>query len=113
VSIALLRLTLLLVLFFLYAHISNNVERYGNSGNLVSRAIILILGLIFGAGGAFLFLENVAEPTWAFGSGFLLGPLFAVAACIYLVVGTLFPLQQVRGLLRYSFRHKLDDDIRN
>ena len=112
-NIALLRLTLLLVLFFLYSHVSNNVEKYGNSGNLVSRAIILILGLIFGAAGAYIFLENVAEPTWAFGSGFILGPLLAVAACVYLVVGALFPLQQVRGMLRYSFRHKLDDDIRN
>ena len=110
-SIALLGL--LLVLLVLYAHVSNNVDRYGNSGNLVSRAIILISGLIFGAGGTFLFLENVDEPTWAFGSGFILGPLLAVAACFYLVVGTFFPLQQVRDLLRYSFRHKLNDDIRN
>lgn len=109
-SIALLSVTI--VLFSLYAHVSNNVERYATSGNLASRAIILISGLIFGAVGAILFLENVAEPTWAFGSGFVLGPLLAVAACVYLLVGALFPLQQVQGLLRYSFRHKLNDDIR-
>ena len=95
----------------LYAHVSNNIEKYGNSGNFVARAIILISGLVFGSGAAFVFLKNIADPSWAFGSGFLVGPLFAVAACIYLIVGALFPLQQVRGLLRYSFRHKLNDEI--
>ena len=108
-SIALLGLTL--VLLILYAHVSINVERYANSGNLVSRAIILVMGLFMGAGGAFLFLESVAEPSWAFGAGFLIGPLLAVGAFFYLVVALFFPLQQVRGLLRYSFRHKLTDSI--
>lgn len=105
-------LGLLIVLLLLYGHVSNNVEKYGNSGNLVSRTIILFWGLVFGAGGAFLFLKSVAEPTWAFGSGFIFGPLFAVAACVYLLVGTLCPLEVVRGLLRYSFRHKFGDEFR-
>ena len=100
-----------IVMLVLYAHVSNNIERYGNSGNFVARAIILISGLVFGSVAVFLLLKNIADPSWAFGSGFLVGPLFAVAACIYLIVGALFPLQQVRGLLRYSFRHKLSDEI--
>ena len=100
-----------IVMLVLYAHVSNNIEKYGNSGNFVARAIILISGLVFGSVAAFVFLKNIADPSWAFGSGFLVGPLFAVAACIYLIVGALFPLQQVRGLLRYSFRHKLNDEI--
>lgn len=111
-KVALLLLGLTTVLVALYSHVANNVEKYANSGNRVARAIILISGFIFGALGALLFFENVAEPTWAYGSGFLLGPLLAIAACIYLVVGALFPLQEVRALLKYSFRHKLNDDIR-
>jgi len=110
-SIALIGLTLLLVLFFLYAHVSTHVEKYANSGNIVSRVIILVIGLAMGAGGAFLFLRSVAEPSWALGVGFLLGPLLAVGACFYLVVALFFPLQQVRDLVRYSFRHKLTDNI--
>ena len=102
-----------IVMIVLYAHVSNNLEKYGNSGNFVARAIILVLGLIFGGGAAFLFLKNVAEPGWAFGSGFVVGPLLAVAACVYLIVGAFFPLQQVRSLLRYSFRHKLQDNIQS
>ncbi len=102
-----------IVVLILYAHVSNNIERYVNSGNLVARSIILVTGIAVGGTAAFLFFKNIAEPSWAFGSGFLLSPLLAVAACVYLVVGALFPLQQVRGLLRYSFRHKLNDDIRS
>ena len=102
-----------IMVLILYAHVSNNIERYGNSGNFIARTIILFSGLVFGSVAGFLFLKNVADPGWAFGSGFLVGPLLAVAACIYLVVGVFFPLQQVRGLLRYSFRHKLYDDIRS
>lgn len=104
--------TLLLLLVAIYSHVSNNIEKYGNSGNLLSRTIVLIFGLFFGAGGVFLFLKSVADPTWAFGSGFVLGPLLAVAATFYLVVGTFFPLEQVRGLLRYSFRQKPNDIFR-
>jgi len=110
-SIAFLGLPI--VVLVLYAHVSNNVEKYANSGNFVTRIIILMSGLILGSVAAFVFLKNVAEPSWAFGSGFLLGPLLAIAACVYLVVGAFLPSQQVRGLLRYSFRHKLDDDIRS
>ena len=108
-SIALFGITL--VLFILYAHVSNNVERYSNSGHLVTRTIVVVMGLIMGAVGAFLFLKNIADPTWGFSIGFLVGPLLAVGACVYLIVAFFFPLQQVRGLLRYSFRHKLTDSI--
>lgn len=109
-SIVFLGLTVVLVL--LYAHLSTNIEKYANSGNLASRAIILATGLTMAALGAFLLLENVAEPGRAFGMGFLINPLLAVGACVYLIVGFFFPLNQVQGLLRYSFRHRLTDDIR-
>ena len=109
-TLALLLSTLILVA--LYAHVSNNVDKYAASGNVVSRIIVLVSGLAMGGFGAFVFIQNVEEPSWAFGSGFVLGPMFAVASTIYVVVALFFPLQQVRGLLRYSFRHKLHDDIR-
>lgn len=109
-SILLLGVTLLLGT--LYAHFSSNVEKYGNSGNLLSRTIVLFSGLVFGAGGTILLRNSIADPTWALGSGFVVGPLLAVAATVYLVVAIFFPLEQVRGLLRYSFRHKFNDDIR-
>lgn len=104
-------LGLTIVLLILYAHVSNNVESYSKSGNVASRTIILVTGVIMGGIGAFLFLENITEPGWAFGIGFLFGPLLAVGACVYLVVAPFFPLQQVRGLLRYSFRLKLTDNF--
>ena len=72
---------------------------------------VLLTGLVLGAGGARLFLMNVSEPSWAIGIGFVLGPMFAVAATLYLVVGLFFSLREVQGLLRYTFRHKLTDDI--
>ena len=104
-------LVILLVLIALYGHVSNNVEKYANSGHAVSRIIVLLTGLVMGAGGTYLFLMNVSEPSRAFGIGFVLGPMFSVAATLYLVVGLFFPLQQVQGLLRYTFRHKLTDKI--
>ena len=104
-------LVLLVVLTALYGYISNNVERFANSGNLVSRIIVLVSGLVMGGGGTFLFLRNVSQPSWAFGSGFVIGPMLAVAATIYLVVALLFPLRHVQGLLRYSFRHKLTEEV--
>ena len=104
-------LVLLLVLTALYGHISNNVERFANAGNVVSRVVILVFGLVMGGGGAFLFLRNVSQPSWAFGSGFVIGPMLAVGATVYLVVALFFPLRQVQGLLRYSFRHKFTDKI--
>ena len=108
-TIAFLGLTVMLVV--LYVHLSNNVEKYAGSGNLASRAIVITTGLAMGAVGALMFLGNVAEPGRAFGMVFLVGPLLAVGASVYLIVGLFFPLDQVRGLLRYSFRHKLTDDI--
>jgi len=108
-NIALLGLTVLM--FVTYGHVSNNIEKYGNAGNLVARTIVLISGTFLGASSAFLFLESVADPTWAFGSGFVFGPLLAVSACFYMVAGIFFPLAQVRGLLRYTFRIRFNDDI--
>jgi len=104
-------IALTIVLVILYAHVSKNVEKYANAGNPVARSIVLICGLMFGALGAVFFIENVAEPSWAFGAGFVLGPMLGVGACVYIIVAIFFPLQQVRGLLRYSFRHKLNDNI--
>lgn len=71
-----------IVMLLLCAHVWNNIERYGNSGNLVARSIILISGLLFASVASFLLLKDIAEPSWALGSGFPVGPLFAVAACI-------------------------------
>lgn len=68
-------------------------------------------GASSGAVGGFFFSKNIAEPSWLFGSGFVLGPLLAVMACVYVIAALFFPLEQVRGLLRYSFRHKLHDNI--
>ncbi len=104
-------LVILLVLTALYGHVSNNVEKYANSGNAVSRMIVLLTGLVMGGGGAYLFSMNVSDPGWAFGIGFVLGPMFAVGATLYLVVALFFSLRQVQGLLQYTFRHKLTDKI--
>ncbi len=104
-------LVVLLVLTALYGHVSNNVEKYANSGDMVCRMIVLLTGLVMGSGGAYLFLMNVSEPGWAFGIGFVLGPMFAVGAIFYLVVAIFFSLRQVQGLLRYTFRHRLTDKI--
>lgn len=104
-------LVILLILIALYGHVSNNVEKYANSGEVVSRMVVSLTGLVMGGGGSYLFLMNVSEPSWGFSIGFVLGPMFAVAAIVYLVVGLFLPLQQVQGLLRYTFRHKLTDKI--
>ena len=102
-------LSILMVVFI--RHVSENVETYSNAGNLVVRSIIFLFGISSGTLGGFFFSRNVAEPSWLFGSGFVLGPLLAVMACVYVITALFFSLEQVRGLLRYSFRYKLNDNI--
>ena len=85
---AILSVALSILMVVLIRHVSDNIETYANAGSLVVRSIILLLG-----------------------SGFVLGPLLAVMACVYVIAALFFPLEQVRGLLRYSFRHKLHDNI--
>ena len=71
-------LSILMVVFI--RHVSENVETYSNAGNLVVRSIIFLFGISSGTLGGFFFSRNVAEPSWLFGSGFVLGPLLAEQA---------------------------------
>lgn len=102
---------LLILLAVLYAHISNNVEKYASAGNVLPRVIILGCGLSFGAASALFFFDSVAETSNHLRIGLLISPMLAVAALVYCVVALFMPNNLVRGLLHYSFRHKLTDDV--